>query len=143
MHHQFLNHLTHQRRLSAHTVAAYANDLKQFAAWCKDEYGLSQTGEVNRDHVKAWMASLMSAALAPSSIRRKLSSLKAFYAYQQSRGLQQENPTLRIPTPKQARRLPTAVAEKDLKRLFGAFPDPLANTDFSLLRDHLLLALLY
>jgi integrase/recombinase XerC len=143
MHHQFLNHLTHQRRLSEHTVAAYANDLKQFAAWCKEQHGLVGTGEVTRDHVKAWMASLMANELAPSSIRRKLSSLKAFYAYQQSRGLQRENPTLRIPTPKLSRRLPTSVAEKDIKRLFGSFPDPLTNTDFSLLRDHLLLALLY
>ncbi len=143
MHQQFLNHLTHQRRLSEHTVAAYANDLKQFAAWCKEEYDLVSTGAVTREHVKAWMASLMNNKLAPSSIRRKLSSLKAFYAYQQSRGLQRENPTLRIPTPKLSRRLPTSVAEKDIKRLFGGFPDPLTNTDFSLLRDHLLLALLY
>lgn len=143
MHHQFLNHLTHQRRLSEHTVAAYANDLKQFATWCKEEHELISTSAVTRDHVKAWLASLMNAKLAPSSIRRKLSSLKAFYSYQQSRGLQQENPTLRIPTPKLSRRLPTAVAEKDIKRLFNSFPDPLTNTDFPLLRDHLLLALLY
>lgn len=143
MHHQFLSHLVHQRRLSEHTVAAYAKDLSQFAVWCKEEHGLVRTGEVSREHVKAWLASLMSADLAAASIRRKLSSLKAFYAYQQSRGLQRENPTLRIPTPKLKRRLPTSVAEKDVKRLFASFPDPVTNTDFPLLRDHLLLALLY
>ncbi|MFT4750571.1 MAG: integrase/recombinase XerC [Neolewinella sp.] len=143
MHHQFLAHLTHQRRLSEHTVAAYTNDLKQFSAWCLKEHEVSTTSGVTRDHVKGWLASLMTAKLAPSSIRRKLSSLKAFYAYQQSRELQRENPTLRIPTPKLARRLPTSVAEKDIKRLFGSFPDPLTNDHFPLLRDHLLLALLY
>jgi integrase/recombinase XerC len=140
---QFLAHLTHQRRLSEHTVAAYANDLKQFSTWCLKEHEVSSTTGVTRDHVKGWLASLMTAERAPSSIRRKLSSLKAFYAYQQSRGLQRENPTLRIPTPKLSRRLPTSVAEKDIKQLFGSFPDPLTNNNFQLLRDHLLLALLY
>ncbi|MEL7163187.1 MAG: tyrosine-type recombinase/integrase, partial [Bacteroidota bacterium] len=70
-------------------------------------------------------------------------ALKAFYAYRHGRGQQRENPTLRIPTPKLGRRLPATVAPADLKRLFAAFPDPAHNTDFSLLRDHLLLALLY
>lgn len=141
--HQFLAHLTHQRRVSAHTVAAYSTDLTQFAGFCAKEYEVTTTGGVTREMVKAWMAGLMSAGLAPASIRRKLSSLKAFYAYQQSRGLQSENPTLRIPTPKLGRRLPASVAAKDINRLFAAFPDPVTNTDFGLLRDHLLLALLY
>lgn len=140
---EFLAHLTHQRRMSEHTVTAYTSDLRQFAVYCADKHQVTTTNTVSRDHVKAWLASLMTADLAPSSIRRKLSALKAFYTYQQRRGLQRENPTLRIPTPKMGRRLPTTASEKDMKRLFAAFPDPLTNTDFTLLRDHLLLALLY
>lgn len=143
MHAPFLAHLTHQRRLSPHTVTAYKKDLAQFADYCATTYEAKTSGEVTREMVKAWLASLMTAELAPASIRRKLSSLKAFYAYQQSRGHRRDNPTLRIPTPKLGRRLPTSVAPKDMKRLFAAFPDPLTNTDFSSLRDHLLLALLY
>lgn len=141
--HEFLAHLTHQRRLSEHTVTAYRTDLQQFATFCANEYEVVQTGAVTREMIKTWLAGLMGKGLTPASIRRKLSALKAFYAYQQSRGLQRENPTLRIPTPKIGRRLPAAVAGKDIKRLFNAFPDPLTNTDFPLLRDHLLLALLY
>jgi len=141
--HEFLAHLTHQRRLSEHTVAAYRTDLAQFAAFCAEEYEVKKTSVVTREMVKSWLASLMSNDRAPASIRRKLSALKAFYAFQQSRGLQRENPTLRIPTPKVGRRLPTAVSGKNIKRLFNAFPDPLSNPDFPLLRDHVMLALLY
>ena len=141
--HEFLAHLLHQRRLSEHTVAAYATDLRQFATYCLEEYEVKSPSAVSRDHVKAWLASLMSQELTAASIRRKLSALKAFYAYRQQRGQQQDNPTLRIPTPKLGRRLPTTIAATDLKRLFAAFPDPTKNTDFGLLRDHLLLALLY
>ncbi|MFT5998166.1 MAG: integrase/recombinase XerC [Neolewinella sp.] len=141
--HQFLAHLTHQRRVSPHTVTAYTTDLTQFSGFCAEEFEVKATSEVTRDMVKTWLAGLMSAGLAPASIRRKLSALKAFYAFQQSRGLQSENPTVRIPTPKLGRRLPASVAAKDIKRLFAAFPDPMTNTDFGLLRDHLLLGLLY
>ena len=140
--HEFLAHLTHQRRLSDHTVTAYRTDLRQFAEWCKEREVLN-TNAVTRQHVKGWLADLTTADLAPASIRRKLSALKAFYAYQHRRGLQREDPTLRIPTPKLPRRLPTTVAAADLKRLFAHFPDPQADGHFPSLRDHLLLALLY
>ncbi|WP_273445292.1 tyrosine-type recombinase/integrase [Neolewinella agarilytica] len=141
--HEFLAHLRHQRRLSEHTVTAYSGDLSQFATFCLEEYDVTSPKGVSRDHIKAWLASLMTQDLAAASIRRKLSALKAFYAYRQQRGQQQENPTLRIPTPKLGRRLPATIAATDLKRLFAAFPDPTQNTHFGLLRDHLLLALLY
>ncbi|MEM9258968.1 MAG: tyrosine-type recombinase/integrase [Bacteroidota bacterium] len=140
---EFLAHLRHQRRLSEHTVTAYGGDLEQFAHFCQANYDIRLAKEVTRDVVKAWLAALMMEELAASSIRRKLSALKAFYSYRHQRGKQSENPTLRIPTPKIGRRLPATVAGKDLKRLFTAFPDPLANQDFGSLRDHLLLALLY
>jgi integrase/recombinase XerC len=112
--HQFLAHLTHQRRVSPHTVTAYTTDLTQFSGFCAEEFEVKATSEVTRDMVKTWLAGLMSAGLAP-----------------------------RIPTPKLGRRLPASVAAKDIKRLFAAFPDPMTNTDFGLLRDHLLLGLLY
>lgn len=141
--HEFLAHLTHQRRLSAHTVTAYRADLAQFAEFCSNHFTVVQPGEVTRDMVKAWMVQLMTNKLAASSIRRKLSSVKAFYGYRHSRGKQLENPTLRIPIPKLPKRLPATVPGQDLKRLFAAFPDPVQNKDYSLLRDHVLLGLLY
>ncbi len=140
---EFLAHLTHQRRLSAHTVSAYGGDLEQFAAYCRSTYDTKGAGGVNRDMVKSWLAQLVEEGLAASSIRRKLSALKAFYLYRQTWGLQQDNPTQRIPTPKIGRRLPGTIPRADLRRLFAAFPDPLVQDDVMQLQDHLLLALLY
>lgn len=140
---EFLAHLAHQRRLSPNTVTAYTGDLAQFGHFCANHYEVHRASDVSRDMVKAWLVLLMTEKLAPSSIRRKLSAVKAFFLYRQSRGQQSENPTLRIPVPKLGKRLPATVAAADLKRLFSNFPDPLQNKDFGLLRDHTLLALLY
>ena len=139
----FLGHLAQQRRLSPHTVAAYASDLRQFATYCQESYEVVRAGEVTREIIKSWLAELMQAEQAATSIRRKLSTLKAYYLYRQTRGLQATNPTARIPTPKVGRPLPGTIPRRDLQRLFAAFPDPLAHDDPALLQDHLMLALLY
>ncbi|WP_198661646.1 tyrosine-type recombinase/integrase [Lewinella sp. IMCC34183] len=140
---EFLSHLTHQRRLSAHTVDAYRSDLRQFAAYCAAVYETTRAGDVSREMVKSWLAMLVEEGRAATSIRRKLSALKAFYHYRQRRGQQQDNPTVRIPTPRVGRRLPATVPAEDLRALFADFPDPETNDNYQLLQDHLLLALLY
>lgn len=139
----FLAHLRHERRLSEHTLRAYTKDLQQFVDCCAKHYEVTTVDAVTRSHVKNWLADMTTEGLAPTSIRRKLSALKAFFAYLHQRGKRQDNPTLRIPTPKTGKRLPTTIKEADTRRLFAAFPDPLTNSNFELLRDHLLLALLY
>ena len=140
---EFLAHLRHQRRLSAHTLVAYEGDLRQFAQYCEQQYDVRLAKEVNRAMVKSWLAEMVEEGMAATTIRRKLSALKAYYKYRQARGQQKENPTLRIPTPKVGRRLPTSVGGGDMKRMFNAFPDPGTNPDFGTLRDHLLLTILY
>lgn len=140
---EFLLHLTHQRRLSAHTVTAYRNDLKQFADYCAATYEVGRAGEVSRDMIKSWLAELVGEGLTATSIRRKLSAIKAFYLYRQTRGLQESNPAQRIPTPKIGRRLPGTIPQQALRRLFVTFPSPADQQDAEQLQDQVMLALLY
>lgn len=141
--HEFLAHLQHQRRLSPHTVRAYGTDLKQFARFVEEEFGRGKAGDIERNHVKAWLAALVGEGQAATSIRRKFAAVRAFYGWRHRRGLQREDPTLRIVTPKIGKPLPGTVPVEDLRHLFDAFPLPEENEDFALLRDHALLALLY
>src|SRR5277367_5250863 len=65
---------------NAKTRRAYRNDVSEFSAFT----GLRQPAElrtVTRAHVIAWRKHLESRALAPSSIRRKLSALSALFDY--------------------------------------------------------------
>src|SRR5713226_8331234 len=62
------------------TRRAYKNDVSEFSAFT----GLRQPAElrtITRAHVIAWRKHLESRALAPSSIRRKLSALSALFDY--------------------------------------------------------------
>lgn len=137
----FLNYLSNERRYSPHTVTAYGKDLSQFLTYARQFYAVAQPGDVTRAIVRDWLAHLMENEYSPAAIRRKLSSIKSYYRLRQERGFQQENPTIKIPTPKLPRRLPATIAQKDLKKLFHQLS--LNAGDFAGLRDYLLLALLY
>lgn len=137
----FLNYLTNERRYSAHTVTAYGKDLEQFSLYCRHFYGISDLGKVKRTQVRSWLAYLLEEEHSPATIRRKLASIKAYYRLRQERGFQSDNPTIRIPTPKLPKRLPVTVTSKEINALFRSFP--VERNDFSLVRDELLLALLY
>ena len=140
---EFLAHLTYQRRLSAHTVSAYGSDLEQFGRYASDIYTVTDAKKVTRDMIKSWLAELYAGGMAPTSIRRKLSALKAYYQYRQTRGQQADNPTRKIVTPKAGRRLPATIPRADLQVLFAGFPDPATADDYFLLQDYVLLCLLY
>ena len=139
----FLNHLRYQRRLSSHTVEAYASDLEAFGNYCLEVYRVSQPVDVSRTIVKSWLAELNEGGMAATSIRRKLSALKAYYLYRQTRGEQEHNPTKRVPTPRAGKRLPATIPRADLQELFRRFADPAEEKDYERVQDHLLLSLLY
>lgn len=137
----FLGYLRNERRYSEHTVTAYGKDLEQFAQFLRIHYDISDWKEVHRPQLRTWLARLLEAGLQPATIRRKLASVKSFYRLRQERGYQPDNPTLNLPLPKLPRRLPVTATGEELKRLFRAFPAE--RTDFGLVRDELVLALLY
>jgi integrase/recombinase XerC len=139
-HTSFLNYLEHERRFSAHTLVAYRNDLRQFRQFVEQVYGLEDYAEVDHQVVRAWLVYLLEQGLSTATIRRKLSTLKAFFRFRCRRGLQDQNPTARVTSPKLPRRLPTVVAASALAELLATFRE---RTDFSGLRDGLVLELLY
>ena len=55
---RFVDHLTYEKRYSAHTVSAYQRDLKQFAAFLK-EFGVNEPEKATDKVVRMWMMRLM------------------------------------------------------------------------------------
>lgn len=136
----FLKYLEYEKRFSAHTLTAYQNDLSQCATFLKTVYGECNWAELTSVQVRSWMAQLLEEGLAPASIRRKLSCLKAFYRYGRRQNPQLQDPTKAIQTPKLQKRLPATADSVALNRLLASFP---ADTDFPLLRDKVMLEILY
>lgn len=100
---------------SQHTERAYASDLAQFKAWseCADA-----ADAFLPENIEGWRRHLDGRALAPTSVKRKLASIKAFAKWLQKDGILPSDPFAQIDTTiKLPRRLPRNLSRAELRRL--------------------------
>lgn len=136
---RFLKYLQFEKRFSAHTIAAYQNDLSQFESYLQQfDLDFSQASHFN---IRSWMVDLVEKNAKPKTIHRKISSLRSFYKFLIREQLLQDNPSLRIKVPKAAKRLPIFVEEQRMEQLLN--DQNVFGDDFSGRRDRAILELLY
>jgi integrase/recombinase XerC len=121
----FLDYLKFEKRYSKHTVISYETDLISFFDYIVTQYGETPLSQLSHIYIRSWLASLKDEGLTAKSINRKISSLKSFFKYQLKAGAIKQTPMTKIVSPKNEKRLPGFVADKDIKTLFGhvEFPD--------------------
>ena len=112
----YLEHLRLVRRMSDHTVEAYGQDIYAFLAFMEVEESAFDPTEVSQRLVRGWVASMAEAGLQPSSIHRKVSSLRGFFNYLERRSLVEVNPAVDVPLPKKPKRLLDIVPEAVFER---------------------------
>lgn len=133
----FLEHLRTVRNLSPATLRSYATDLAQFLGWC-ERNGLAVT-QVRRPDLRRYLAELAAARYAKSTMARKQSALRSFYAYLVETGTAEHDPAAAMPSVQLPARLPPTVPPDVIARLLEA-PD--TTTPIGL-RDRAILELAY
>jgi integrase/recombinase XerD len=113
---EYLSSLAVERGLASNTVAAYRRDLGQYAAFLKGR-------EPTTGLVVEYVATLHGSALAPSTVARKIASLRGLHRFLVGEGLTSSDPTTLIETPRLPRRLPKALSVEEVFRLLDT-PDP-------------------
>jgi integrase/recombinase XerC len=131
----FLDYLKFEKRYSRHTFISYQTDLISFFDYVISQYGETSLDQLSHTYVRSWLASLKDEGLTAKTINRKISSLKSFFKYQLKTGLIKQTPMVKIVSPKNERRLPNFVADRDIKTLFDhvEFPDTWQGTTERLL----------
>lgn len=135
---QFLKYLQFEKRYSPHTLTAYKNDLFQFSRFLKSLDTEIQLA--NHQIIRSWIVLLMDEDIDPRSINRKISTLRSLYKYLHREKIVEENPVLKIQTPKVAKKLPTFISDDKLN---GLLDGKVFEDDFSGLRDKLIIELLF
>lgn len=113
----FIRYLKNERNYSLHTLRAYAGDLRAFEGFLGDECGLASLADADADVVRAWVARLMDGGCAASSVCRKLSALRSFYAYMRREDAGAASPAIAFQGPKCGKRLPVFVKESEINEL--------------------------
>jgi integrase/recombinase XerD len=147
----YLRHVSIERGLSEHTVAAYRRDLAGYLAWL-EERGIEDAEAVTPQHVADFAAERASAQPPPAatSLARLQSSVRGLHRFLAREGVSPEDPTGRLRPPKTPQRLPKALTIEQVEALLdGAGPAPGAEAQGAgeegivRLRDRALLELLY
>lgn len=140
---RFKDYLQYERRYSVHTLDGYLSDIGQFAGFLLIQFGESDLSQATHQHVRSWVVSLLSHKNQTVSIRRKLSSLTHLYKWMRKKELININPLQKVHLPKVPERLPKALPETVIERLWSSFVDDTEPLTYSKLRDHVMIGLLY
>lgn len=136
---EFLDYITEEKGYSPNTLAAYRNDLAQFADHIEGR--VSSWGEVSRDAIMDYiMAMKGEQEYASSTVARKVAAIKSFFHYLVSRGELEDDPTATLDSPKVRKRLPKAISPENMERLLAK---PAQEDSPKALRDRALLEVLY
>jgi len=143
----YVRHISVERGLSDHTVAAYRRDLATYVQWL-DGNGVHESGDVTPDLVARFAAERASAQPPPAatSLARLQSSVRGLHRFLVREGIETDDPAARLRPPKTPQRLPKALTIDQVESLLDAAgppPGEAAEADVIALRDRALLELLY
>jgi site-specific recombinase XerD len=122
----FLEVQQHIKALSEHTVVAYRTDLGQLARFFED-LGVP-LAEARAEDGRQFVAHLLDLELRETTINRKISTARSFYAYLQRNGQVSINPFDLIKSRRAVDRLPSYLTEEEVKELLSLAYDNWSST---------------
>lgn len=145
---RFLRYAAQERGLSRNTLTAYRADLGTYTEWLATR-GVTDPASVKPELLSEfvqWLGSDEGGSLKPSSIARRLSTVKALHRFLFDEGMVPEYAAKNVRTPKLPEKLPSAVTIDEMERILTASGgdetrgQAVTPTE---LRDRALLELLY
>lgn len=130
---RFLEMLMAERGVAKNTISAYRSDLAAASDLLGGKLVTADASMLTELGAK-W------SALASSSVARKVSALRRFFAFLHEEGMRADNPSAALPKPMRARHLPKILEREEVDRMFAAIESRLAQKK-PLARDYRLAAL--
>jgi len=136
----FLKYIEFEKRYSKHTLISYNTDLTQFLNFLHTEYEISDVSEISHQIIRSWISSMLDSGISSRSVNRKITTLKSLYKYLMQEDVVSENPTQKIISPKNVKKLPVFVEKSKMNELLSEieFPDTFEGE-----RDKLMINVFY
>src|SRR4051812_40407199 len=140
---RFIEFLASERRASPHTVSAYGRDLHSLLRFIRArQVGGARLGSLDKFTLRAWLGEIAK-KVAPPTIARKISAVRAFCDYLTRIGELRVNPSATLASPKLRRKLPRFLAPEVAAQVMTAPLEQSSGRPVAQLRDALCLELLY
>ena len=138
--HEYFQYLKSEKRFSVHTIRAYQSDLDQFCLFMKSEFEISDITIVHPSQIRSFVAWMMDCKTSARSVNRKLTCLRSYYKYCIRQQYLIANPMNKVVSPKNSKRLPYYIEQKDINHLFN---DIIFDDNFLGFRDKAILETFY
>lgn len=112
----FVEHMRVEKAASADTLRAYQGDLDAFSSWMAESLGVTVLEDVDRMHLRRYLADRLQGT-ARASMARRLSSVRSLFRFAMREGWLRVNPASTLQTPRQQQRLPRHLEVDDAFRL--------------------------
>jgi len=129
---KYLSYLEIERGLSSNTILAYQNDIVAFIDFLEGQ-NISESKNIVRNHFSIYTKNLMDENINPSSITRKIASLKGFFKFLNAKQELKHNPALGIESPRVPKKLPRVVSTDDIEKMLKTNLSTLEKAVFELL----------
>jgi len=125
-----------QRNASVHTVKAYTQDLKNFAAYV----GSRTWKSIDHLTIRGFLSHLYEKGLDKASVARALAAVRSFYRWLAQEGVVEQNPAALVSTPKLPKKLPRVPTIEEMNTVLdGEMPEVASFPE----RDRIMFELLY
>jgi len=135
---RFLRFMAAERGASPLTLKSYREDLLQLEEFLSSA-GCREPADASSALLRRFQGGLGAAGYAPSTVARKLASMRSFYSFGQREGWVRANPAKPLRSPRRPRKLPLFLTGDEIARLL-ATPNPAEPGG---LRDRAILELMY
>ncbi|HEY0307517.1 MAG TPA: tyrosine-type recombinase/integrase, partial [Acidobacteriaceae bacterium] len=127
---EFLRVLAGERGASAHTLRAYARELRAFAAYLGEAMPEGATvREVEHTHIRAYLGRLYERGLTKASTARALAAIRSWFRWLAKEGRVEQNPALLVSTPKLPKHLPRVPSAEEVNRLMDSLEQGSGNRE--------------
>ncbi len=136
----FLRYIQYEKNYSSCTVLSYKNDLCQFETFVIKQVGRFDVQEIESPLIREWVVFMMEQKMSPSSVSRKVSTLRSFFKYLIRQNCLQTDPLKGVRLPKSGKNLPQFVKPAEMDRLIDEVE---FGDDFNAIRNKLIVTMLY
>ncbi len=117
----FLAMLANERGASAHTVRAYAREVRNFAEYLRETLGDgASVKQVEHLHIRAYLGLLYERGLTKASAARALAAVRSWFKWLAKEGTVAQNPALLVSTPKLPKHLPRVPSMEEVNRVLNS-----------------------
>lgn len=105
------------RNFAPRTRTEYGRDIGEVVAFLEEYAGLRTVRQVGTFHLERFLAKLDQKGLGGAIRRRKVASIKSFFAFLTDRSMVLVNPALKLVPPEREQTQPRVLSEQEYKRL--------------------------